>query len=228
MKPIIGILAKHYKNENERQNTFIRDEVKNAIIYNGGIPIGILPTDSGVVYTSGDRYDDFMIESEKEDLITQLKLCDGIVIQGGAESDMYEIFVSKFTYDNDIPTLGICAGQNNMVRGVGGTTKKVSNPEKHSKLWTELVHDIYVDRNSNFYKIVQKDKMSVNSRHKNTIDKPTEHYKVVATDDDGNIEVLEAPDKKFNLAVRFHPESLYKNYSEHNSIIKAFVDVCKS
>ena len=42
-KPVIGIVAKHQKVDKKRLDTFIRDEVEQAIFDNGGIAIGILP-----------------------------------------------------------------------------------------------------------------------------------------------------------------------------------------
>ena len=48
-KPIIGIVSKHYpKYEKRRIDTYIRDEIKNAIFDNGGIAIGIVPTEKGI------------------------------------------------------------------------------------------------------------------------------------------------------------------------------------
>ena len=70
---------------------------------------------------------------EKENLIAQLKLCDGVILQGGAETDNYEIVIAKYCYENDVPILGICAGQNNIARALGGTIYKIPNPEKHDK-----------------------------------------------------------------------------------------------
>lgn len=32
--------------------------------------------------------------------------------------------------------------------------------------------------------------------------------------------------KKFNIALRFHPESLYLTHKEHNEIFKAFINAC--
>ena len=32
---------------------------------------------------------------EKENLIAQLKLCDGVILQGGAETDNYEIVIAN-------------------------------------------------------------------------------------------------------------------------------------
>ena len=45
--------------------------------------------------------------------------------------------IAKYCYENDVPILGICAGQNNIARALGGTTYKISNPEKHDKSFDE-------------------------------------------------------------------------------------------
>lgn len=227
MKPIIGILAKRYRVEGLRDSLFLRDELKDSIIDNGGIAIGILPPDK--VWTIGEYTEKShnLTKQEQSDLIRQIKLCDGIILQGGTVSDGYEMFVSDYTFKHNIPTLGICAGQNNMVKSLGGTTKKVPNPEKHAQPLVDEVHKIFIDKTSKFYEIIKTKELIVNSRHKTIIDNPSEYYEVVATDDDGNIEVVENKTKKFNMAVRFHPESLYKTHNKHNAIIKAFVDACK-
>jgi len=230
MKPIIGIVAKYHDNQTDRQEALIRDEVKNAVIDNRGIAIGILPTETEINFTPSDGsdiWDESLTYEQKEDLIRQIKLCDGIILQGGKDSLKYESWIAKYTFDNDIPTLGICAGQNAMVRGVGGTTKKIANHEKHSQKWVDEVHKIFINKDSKFYNIVKVEEMIVNSRHKKVIDNPTEYYRISAVCEDGYYDVLEAPDKKFNICVRFHPESLYKKYEEHNQIFKAFIDACK-
>lgn len=50
-KPIIGIVAKHYRNNSKsRLETYIRDEVEQAIFDNGGIAIGILPPNEDKIY----------------------------------------------------------------------------------------------------------------------------------------------------------------------------------
>lgn len=86
---------------------YIRDEVKQAIFDNGGICIGILlPKDE--IYDVGDSWDNNFNEIEYENLISQISLCDGIIFQGGAACDNYEMIIAKYCYENDIPTLGIC------------------------------------------------------------------------------------------------------------------------
>lgn len=113
-KPIIGIVSKHYDTyKTDKVDTYIRDEVKQAIFDNGGIAIGILPTQKSINYC-GDKWEDNLYIKEKQNLIAQIELCDGIILQGGIETENYEIIIAKYCFDNYIPILGICAGQNNI------------------------------------------------------------------------------------------------------------------
>ena len=200
-KVVIGLVSKHSEINNLRPDTFIRDEMKDAIFYNNAIAIGLLPPSKNIKLVNlnnekniYESLDNLFTEKEKEDFIAQIQLCDGIILSGGGESDAYEMWISKYCYENDIPILGICAGHNNLVRGIGGTTKKVHNPELHSKPNEDYVHFVNVDKNSQFYNFVRTEKIKVNSRHKNTIDSPL-FLDVVAYDDEGNIEVTEAKNK---------------------------------
>lgn len=85
-KPIIGIASKHYSTyKTNKIDTYIRDEIKQAIFDNSGIAIGILPTEKEINYC-GDNWKDNLSIEEKENLLAQLKLCDGIILQGGVET----------------------------------------------------------------------------------------------------------------------------------------------
>ena len=76
-KPIIGIVSKHYATyKSNKIDTFVRDEIKQAIFDNGGIAIGILPTESGINYC-GDEWKDNLNKDEFNNLISQIKLCNG-------------------------------------------------------------------------------------------------------------------------------------------------------
>ncbi len=222
-KAIIGIVSKHYLKNGIRPDMFVRDEVKQAVFDNGGIAIGILlPKDE--LLDAGDNWQsDNLTNKEYDDLIAQINLCDGIIFQGGSACDNYEMTLAKYCYDNDIPTLGICCGQNVIVRALGGTTFEIPNPDKHNKAEEDYVHDIFIDKNSKFYDIVKSDKIKVNSRHKHTIDK-SPFLDKVAFCDDGYADVVESKDKKFYMGVRFHPESLYKIDENMNNIFKEFIN----
>ena len=148
-KVIIGIVGKHINSAKVRTDTLIRDEVKQAIFDNGAIAIGILSPNDKILYTSDD-WRSVEENIEKEKIIEQIKLCDGIILQGGSTNEAFENWIAKYCYDNDIPCLGICAGQNCIVRGLDGTTYKIPNPEKHNKPSENYVHSIQLILPQNF------------------------------------------------------------------------------
>ena len=224
-KVIVGIVSKHNPSNTGCEKVSVTDATKQAIFDNGAIAIGILPTQYEIHYKSNDNvWEDDLTEKEKEDLFSQIQLCDGIILQGGREMDNYEFIIAKYCYDNDIPILGICAGQNAIAKALGGTSFKIPNPEKHN-ISRDYVHSIKIDRNSKFYKLVNKDEIRVNSLHTNSIDTCPKLEKV-AFCEDGYPDVIESKDKEFYIGVRFHPEDLYKKDENINNIFKGFLKSC--
>lgn len=205
--------------------TYITDATKQAIFDNGAIAIGILPTEIHVNYKGNNsEWEDTLTEIQKNNLISQIELCNGIILQGGLEMDNYEFIVAKYCYDNDIPILGICAGQNAIAKALGGSTYKIPNPEKHN-VSRQYVHSIKIDRNSKFYSIIGREEIMVNSLHCNTIG-TCPYLDKVAFCEDGYADVIEAKDKNFYVGVRFHPEDLYSKDSKINNIFKSFINSC--
>lgn len=224
---VIGIVAKHKKDKTIRTDSLIRDEMKQAIFDNGAIAIGILSPNEEILFTD-DNWTKNERELAKDKIISQIELCDGIILQGGSESEVYEPFIAKYCYDNNIPCIGICAGQNNIVRALGGTISKIGNPEKHSRPKDTYVHSVkIIDKKSKFYSIIKKNEIKVNSRHKNSIEN-NPALNVVAICDDNYKEVVEADNKDFYIGIRFHPESLYRIDEDMNKIFKSFIETCKS
>ncbi len=225
-KVIIGIVGKHIKDDKIRTNTLIRDEIKQAVFDNGAIGIGIISPNDEILYTIDD-WQNIEEKIEKEKIIDQINLCNGIILQGGSTNEAFENWIAKYCYEYNIPCLGICAGQNSVVRGLGGTTYKIPNPEKHNKPSENYVHSIHIDISSKFYNIINKEEIMVNSRHKRSIDK-SPFLDKVGFCEDGYADVVESKDKKFYIGVRFHPESLYKIDENMNKIFKKFINICKN
>ena len=65
----------------------------------------------------------------------------------------------------------------------------------------------------------------VNSRHNEHVTNVDE-YIVTATSEDGYIEAIEYPNKRFNIGVQWHPEDMLDDIKEYN-LIKMFIDSCK-
>ena len=222
-KPIIGIVAKHYRENKKRLETFIRDEVEQAIFDNGGIAIGILPPNEDKICPKDKWYDQLPTE-EKHNLYKQISLCQGVILQGGGFIDEYECFIAKYCYEYDIPILGICAGKHCLVKAVGGIRRNLEDKSHDSD--KEYVHSIKIDKNSKFYSLIGKEEIMVNSRHMG-YSKNVGLLKIVATSPDAVDEVVEDSTKTFYIGVQFHPESLYKKDDNMRKIFTEFIRVCQ-
>ena len=151
---------------------------------------------------------------------------DGIVLQGGMNSDFYEEFIAQYCWENDIPLLGICAGFNNVVRGLGGTTTNKINKALHLRANTvKNAHEIKIEKNSLLYSLVKQDKLNVNSIH-SWVAKDVKKLTPSAYAPDGVIEAVEDKHKNFYLALKFHPELDYDNPA-YKKIFKGFIEHIK-
>ncbi len=187
----IGVILRKNKNSELKDIYSINSEIFDIIISNGGKVIGIYDLDS-------------------------LKLCDGVILQGGDELDKNELNMIKYLYDNDIPCLGICLGMQHMAIYKNGEIDEIGCMVHKSN--NKYVHDINIDLNSNLYKILKNSKIKVNSRHKDKIVKTD--LDIVAYSSDGIIEAIEDKKKQFFIGVQWHPESLKDEYS--NRLFNAF------
>ena len=229
--PSIGIVSKNLTAEDFYgwQWQRISDSIRYAINKNNGLTIGILPQKNNQFFNQEDEHENIKLtELEQSNLLQILKLCDGIILQGGITSHNYEEFIAKHCYDNNIPCLGICAGFNNIVRALGGSTIKLSNIDKHDRPDLQYAHSCnIVDKDSLFYKIVGQCSFPVNSVHTYIANTIPDLLNVVAISDDNQIEVVEAKNKKFYIGIKYHPELLIDKDDFENNIFKVFVDMCR-
>ena len=245
-KPIIGIITKPLTHKQCPDslwvNDYIKDEFRSIVCDLGGIPIGILPCVKELVYNTEDNFaPDVLTDDDKANIIESIKLCDGIILQGGLTSDFYEVFIADYCIKNNIPILGICAGFNNIARAVGTDVE-------YDK---ELVfkHDIYDAEPHHFINIwkdgkilcnlLSEDTLFVNSIHSMTLSMSAVHLNkriiIEAISKDSGmwgipnvtVEAFSIQDTKFCLAVKWHPELLRTN-STTDAIFKAFMKACKS
>lgn len=238
-KPVIGIVASHSPllkiNHPSRTVTHISDEIRQAIIDSGGIPIGILPPTSEIKFVKQDQVSVLpppwqLLATTFEysnHLYDQLHLCDGVVFQGGAKVDQYAYRLAHIAYHYKIPALGFCSGQTTMA-GIFGDTEMIDvSPKIHRQPTQAQAHDILVVKNSRFHRIVRQETMQVNSRHVYAVKScPQLETAAIYVDIDGeHIEVLEAPDEdQFYLSTRFHPESIYRENPAAMRIFTAFIN----
>ena len=199
MKPIIGIVTRKFISSENHSIDIIYNDIVKAIENNGGIPLGI---------TLSINYRNL------------IDICDGIIFQGGDEFEEYDMETLRYIYSIDKPVLGICLGMQLMGLMFDGEMIDINNHKKNLR----YVHEIKINRTSILHNIYKSDVIKVNSRHKSIIKKTL--LKITAISQDGFIEALEDPSKKFFVGVQWHPESMVEYDNKQNNLFEYFIKCC--
>lgn len=148
-------------------------------------------------------------------------ICDGFIVPGGITWNDTDIKIIKYAFKNDKPLLGICAGMQalaNIDTFVDNTIKV----ENHNVPNEEYVHEISIC-DGILKDILNKDKITVNSRHNYMIE-PKNYFKIDAVSKDGVIEAISFPEFKFIVGLQWHPEDI--DDDDQNKIFKYFISKC--
>lgn len=232
-KPIIGIVGRSDISREEYNTICCFESVRRSIVKKGGIPILILPNQDLEYEISRPKDIDRLTNQEKEDLKKIVDLCDGIIMPGTYKLFEYDRFIYEYACEKDIPILGLCGGMQLMglVDNEGIDSKEIlikNNTDIiHFQKGIKYVHEINILDNTLLSKIINKKEIEINSRHNFHLDK-VKNLIISAYSEDGFIEAVEKPDKKFVLGVQWHPESMLEFDEDANKIFDAFISSCKS
>jgi len=162
---------------------------------------------------------------------------DGIVFPGGADiapqeygeepigdlnvveapRDRTELTLARWAFADDLPTLGICRGQQVLNVALGGSlwqdlrhqdVTSVEHSDADGRARTALTHRVRLDPNSRLAQLIDETTVEVNSLHHQAVKTVAPPLTVTGTSPDGVIESLESADRRFLIAVQWHPEEL--------------------
>ena len=238
-RPIIGISSSVIVDEAGSfagyKRAYVNKDYVDAVVRAGGVPL-IIP-----------------FTTNKEVIISQAQLIDGLILSGGhdispynygqepsqklgetfPERDTYEMILLEESKKRDIPILGICRGFQLINVAAGGTLYQdlsliPGNILKHNQVSnpTLKTHKIEIKENSFISSIFGKETM-VNSFHHQAIDKVADDFIVVARASDGVVEAIEHKTYKFLVAVQWHPEMLAVNCEKARVLFSKFVEEAK-
>lgn len=230
-KPIIGIISRPAILD-KISILKINESVRLAINNFGGIALGILPCQNFEYNKISPENVDKLTDKEKQDIIEQIKLCDGIIMPGGNKWYEYDEFISSYAIENDIPILGLCMGMQILAststdsdKIINDNTVKNATTINHNQPNVNYVHSVYIKANTLLYDIFQKDIILVNSRHSYHCEK-INTFLPSAYASDGLLEAVELPDKNFVLGVQWHPEDMISYDQDEYKIFKYFINKC--
>lgn len=194
------------------------------------------------------------LTSDTDELRQCFDMCDGLLLTGGHDvapsvygeepspecgiacdiRDEMEGYLVKLAVEEDKPVFGICRGVQFMNAALGGTlyqdlsTEHPSDVDHHMTFpYDRPVHRVEVLGNTSLADILGKGYHNVNSYHHQAIKDLAPGVRALAVTDDGLVEAIDIPDKKFFLGVQWHPEFSYKVDEDACKLVQAFIDACK-
>ena len=234
MKPVIGVIPLF---DEEKDSIWMVPGYMEGIAAAGGLPV-ILP-----------------LKAEKEEIRQLFTLCDGFLFTGGHDvdpalygaeksekcgtinhdRDVLEQTIFELATKEDKPVFGICRGIQLMNALCGGTLyqdlpsefKGSKKTEHHMKPPYDVpCHEVTVLEGTPLYDLLNKTTLSVNSYHHQAIKELAPSLKRMAVSEDGLVEAVYMPGKKFIQAVQWHPEFIYQVDEDAKKLLKSFVDAC--
>ena len=139
-------------------------------------------------------------------------------IKGVSKSrDTLEIQLCQMALEADIAIFGICRGIQVMNVVTGGSLHQdihtqLTNCLRHKdeKIRTDIQHPIQLQPNSLLNQLTDESTTKVNSAHHQAVKVIGEGFVVTAQSEDGIIEAIENPSKRFVIGVQYHPERMLK------------------
>jgi putative glutamine amidotransferase len=226
MKPIIGITS--YAEEVTwgawvEPAALVPLSYVRAIERSGGRPLVVPPSaDSvaetlavldGIVFSGGSDLDPAVYDAERHDETDEAR----------EERDQAELALLGAALERDMPVLAVCRGSQvlNVARG-GDLVQhlpEVLGHERHRHMegvWSE--HDVKIEPETRVGKLLGEH-APVKSHHHQGYGRIGRDLRVAAWADDGTVEAIEDPSRRFAIGVLWHPEE-----GEDLALFKALVE----
>ena len=183
----------------------------HAVERAGGRPVLLPPSEDGVDETLDAL--DGIIFSGGSDLDPETYGADAHPETTGIvpERDRFELALLQAALARDMPVLAICRGSQVLNVARGGDLVQhlpdVVGDERHKHtpgVWAD--HDVDVDQESRLGAVVGEH-APVKSHHHQGLGRLGDGLRDVAWADDGTVEAVEDPERRFTLGVLWHPEA---------------------
>ena len=229
MRKVIGIMPLY---DDERQSYWMLPGYMKMLEAKNAIPL-MLP-----------------LTTKAKELDYFLELCGGFLLTGGQDvspsvyhaekepwcgsccelRDEMERYILNGAVERDRSVLGICRGLQFMNACYGGTlyqdleTEHTSGIVHHMKPpYDRAAHQVALQKDTPLYNILGKEQIGVNSYHHQAIKELSPNFQAMAVSEDGLIESICMPSRKFIVGVQWHPEFSYEVDENSRKLVNAFV-----
>ncbi len=232
-KPIIGVVPLY---DDEKESIWMLPAYLDAISKCGGVPIT------------------FPLECDGNDVQQICELCDGFLLTGGHDVDplLYDSKISDkcgeinrhrdelekqiFSYavKNDMSVFGICRGIQIINVLCGGSLYQDLPSEFDSSVSHVMkppyhlpVHSVDICDGTLLSELYNQKTVQVNSYHHQAVKDLGSGLTAMSYSCDGLVEAVRMKDKKFIVAVQWHPEFSYKHDKNAIDLFSEFIKSCK-
>jgi putative glutamine amidotransferase len=233
-RPVIGISIGY---DQQRDGVFLlRQDYVRSVEQAGGLPVVLAPGKpedapellrglSGLVLTGGADVDPSLYGEAPHAAVTR-------VIR---ERDDFELALSREALRRDSPLLAICRGCQVLNVATGGTLVQdipselvgASNHDPDRERW-QTAHAVRIAAGTLLRRILCADEVAVNSFHHQAVKRLGEGLVASAHAEDGVIEGVEAPERRFAVGVQWHPESFWNREPNFRRLFLALVAEARS
>lgn len=211
----------------------LRQNYSEAVVRAGGLPV-LLPHEPGQVGAYLEEIDGLIVTGGAFDVDPSLfgEAERHPTVKLKARRTDFEWKITEGAIAHDLPVFGICGGQQLLNVVLGGTLIQHIPDELPAALAheqpnprTEPGHVVSVVPGTLLHRICGADQLAVNSAHHQAAKATGPGVVVNARAEDGVIEGIEDPRRRFCIGVQWHPE--YSISVGDQKLFDAFVAACR-
>ena len=216
VRPIIGLTLDHEPAGGWSKFPWyaIRENYCTAVRRAGGLPL-LLPHEPDLVEAYLDAIDGLIVTGGGFDIDPALFGAEirHPTVTTKDRRTAFELAAAQGALARDMPVLGICGGQQLLNVALGGTLIQhipdevpSALPHRQPNPRNEPGHLVRILADTRLRRIAGADVLSVNSAHHQSVKEVGSGLVVDAVAEDGVIEGIEDPRRRFCLGVQWHPE----------------------